>query len=318
MKRFLSLLALVVVPGLVSAADAAAAPQPACGYMDHMKNCFCGGPVSPRDDTWLARTDIGVDWQKVPYTLSHKHRHIDLWSINTLQPLWRGDDLHNTLFTFMGTGISRWNHSGWNHPSWNIGVGYRYLTNAATNMFGIGVAYNHMVLNHIKFHGPAAYVEWLTQYTTLTLQQQWDKLHVTKHAARHFLHHKHNFDATSLDLSFQVPFLPWAQINLGRSWFGEKVGRKCFHSYRHMSLDRLDYGLRLNLLGCLALEGGFLGGWDNNGYVRLVLSLGRPASNEFTLMDGFYSSEAFSARDLKAYTLAPVARNRIDTLAMIK
>jgi hypothetical protein len=316
MKRFLSLLALVVVPGLVSAADAAAAPQPS--YMDSVKHGFCGGPVSPRDDTWNARTDLGVDWGKVPYTFTHKHRRYDLWSINTVQPLWRGDDFHNTVMTFMGVGISKWNHQGWDHPAWNIGLGYRYLTNAASNMFGIGVAYHHMSLNHVRFHGPTAYVEWLSQYTTLTLQRQWNKLHVTEHPARHFLHHSHNFNATALDLSFQVPFLPWTQVSLGRTWFGEKAGRKCFHSYRNIALDRLDYGLRLNLLGCLALEGGFLGGWNNNGYVRLVLSLGRPASNEFTLADGFYSTDAFSARDLKCYTLAPVVRNRIDTLAMIK
>lgn len=312
MKRFLSLLALVVVPGLVSAADAAA---PQTSYADSFKRGFTGGPVSPRDDSWNARTDLGWNWGKVPHSLSNSHRKYNLWSVNTIQPLWRGDDLHNTVFAFAGLGTPKWKHA---EANWNLGVGYRYLTNAATNLLGAGVAYHHMDLNHTKFYGPTVYVEWLSQYTTLTLNQQWNKLRVGKHPAKSWLRHKHDFDATSLDLSFQIPFLPWTQFSLGRSWFEEKVGKKCFRSYRNAKLNKLDYGLRFNILGCLALEGGYLGGWKHNPYVRLILSFGRPASNEFAMTDALYSTDAFSARDLKCYTLAYPMRNRIDTLAMIK
>ena len=159
----------------------------------------------------------------------------------------------------------------------------------------------------------------MTQYTTLTLSRAWDRLHVTKHAAHHWLHHKksHN-EPTSLDLAFQFPGLPWTQVLLGRTWFSEKVGHKAFKSFKGNSFKKLDYGLRLNLLGCLALEGGYLGGWGNGEYVRLVLSIGRPAVAEYTLLDGIVGNEVMTQRDLKNYTLAPVARERIDTIAQIK
>ena len=311
MKRFLSLIALVAIPALSWAADVA--QQTSCSGMDKMKCCMFGGPVCPKDECWAARTDAGVHFGKLPGHLVTKGRSFTLYTLNTLQPLYRTDDMHNTVLAFGGIGTANWGKT-----SLNAGVGYRYLTDCMSNIFGVGVSYHHMDIREVRFHGPRAYVEWLSQYTTLTLNGAWDKMHVKEHAYRHFLREHRRMSSTSLDLSFQLPYLPWTQVLLGRTWFGEKVGRKSFHHYRHTSLKKLDYGLRFNLLGCLALEGGYLGGWTSNPYVRLVLSFGRPASNEYTLADGFLGNEAFTARDLKSYTLAPVMRNRLDTIAQIK
>ena len=312
MKRFLSLIALVVLPALTWAADGVS--QQSSGYADKVKSYTCMTPTSPRDECWLARTDIGVDFARLPTNLVKKDRLYDLWSINTVQPIWRSDDLHNTYLAFGGIGSTKWNEA-----AWNIGVGYRHLNASADNMFGIGVAYRHMDINHLKFHGPQAYLEWLTQYTTLTLGRAWDRMHTNKHPAHHFLRHSKTKDMpTSLDLSFQFPGLPWTQVLLGRTWFGEKVGHKAFKSFHGNSFAKLDYGLRMNILGCLALEGGYLGGWGNGEYVRLVLSFGRPAVAEYTLMDGILGNEVFTPRDLKNYTLAPVARERLDPIAQIK
>lgn len=311
MKRFLSLLALVVLPTFSWSVDTQM--QPSQGYGDRMKSCLMT-PTSPRDECFLSRIDLGVDFGRLPSRLVKKERLYDLWSINTIQPIYRADDMHNTFLGFVGIGTAQWKKA-----AWNLGVGYRHLTASADNMFGIGVSYRHMDVRHLHYRGPQAYVEWLTQYTTLTLGRAWYKMHVTEHPAHHFLHHNsQHLDATSLDLSFQLPGLPWTQAYLGRTWFEEKVGRKAFKAYRGNTFAKLDYGLRLNLLGCLALEGGYLGGWGNGAYVRLVLSLGRPASNEYTIADGFMGNEVFTPRDLKNYTLAPVMRERIDTIAQIK
>jgi len=313
MKRFLSLLALVVLPAFTWSADASM--QPSQGYADKMKSCMCMTPTSPRDETMLARTDIGVDFARLPRRLVKRERLYDLYSINTIQPIWRADDMHNTFMGFGGIGTTRWRKA-----AWNLGLGYRHLTASADNMFGIGVAYRQMDLRHLHFRGPQAYIEWLTQYTTLTLGRAWyNHMHVTDHAAHHFLHHhKSRCEATSLDLGFQLPGLPWTQAYLGRTWFGEKIGRKAFKGFKGNTFAKLDYGLRLNLLGCLALEGGYLGGWGNGSFVRLVLSFGRPAFNEYTLADGILGNEVFTPRDLKNYSLAPVMRERIDTIAQIK
>ena len=310
MKRFLSLIALVVVPALTWAADGMP-QQSSSGYADKVKSCMCMTPTSTRDESMLARTNIGVDFARLPSRLKHEHRLYDLWTIDSVQPVWRSDDLHNNLFGFGGLGTVKWDDT-----CWNIGAGYRHLTASADNMFGAGVAYRHMDIRHVKFHGPQAYVEWMTQYTTLTLGRAWDRVRVKHDATHHFLHHRHSRnEPTSLDLAFQFPGLPWTQVLLGRTWFYEKVGRKCFHGFHGNSVTKLDYGLRLNLLGCLALEGGYLGGWGNGEYVRLILSFGRPAVAEYTLMDGFIGNEVMTPRDLKNYTLAPVAR---ETIAQIK
>jgi hypothetical protein len=311
MKRFLSLLALVALPTFTWSVDAST--QQSQSYGDKMKSCVCMTPTNPRDECWLSRFDVGVDFARLPSRLVKKDRLYDLWSINTIQPIFRTDDMHSTLFGFAGVGTAKWKKG-----AWNIGAGYRHLIASADHMFGIGVSYRDFDLRHLHFRGPQAYIEWLSQYTTLTLGRAWYKMHVTEHAAHHFLHRKHNLDATSLDLAFQFPGLPWTQVLLGRTWFQEKIGRKAFDSYRGNSFKKLDYGLRLNLLGCLALEGGYLGGWGNGAYVRLILNIGRPASNEYTLVDGIIGNEVFTPRDLKNYTLAPVARERIDTIAQIK
>ncbi len=312
MKRFISLLALVASPALVWSADAST--QQSCGYCDKVKSCLCMTPTNPRDETILSRIDLGVTFGRLPSRLVEKHRLYDLWSINTVQPICRSDDLHNTFFGFLGVGTAKWQK--W---AYNVGVGYRQLVASADHMFGIGISHRDFDLHHLHFRGPQAYVEWLTQYTTLTLGRTWYKMHVSEHPARSFLKHdRKRCDITSLDLAFHFPGLPWTQVLLGRSWFQEKIGRKCFKSFNGNSFKKLNYGLRFNLLGCLALECGYLGGWGNGAFTRLIFSLGRPASNEYTLADGIIGNEVFTPRDLKNYTLAPVARNRIDTIAQIK
>jgi hypothetical protein len=298
MNRFLSLLALVAVPAAALAADAAA--QPAA-----TKKCMCmAGPCSAQEDTWLARTDVSVNFAQLPKHLRKSSRHYTMYGLNTIQPIYRSDDMHNTVYGFAGIGSANWKKD-----QWDLGVGFRHIVPSGAHMFGVGVLYNHGDIRHVRAHGTGAYLEWLTQYTTVTLGQTWNKLHVTEHAWKHYLHHSHDWDVTGLDISFQLPYLPWTQLTLGKTWDEGKVGRKSFHHYRSASLRRIDCGLRLNLIGCLAVEGGF----QNSGtYARIVLSFGRPASNEFTLADGFFGSEAFTARDLTTQTLKSASRTRVN------
>lgn len=298
MNRFLSLLALVAVPAAALAADAAG--QPAATK----KGMCMAGPCSARDDTWMARTDLSVNFARLPRHLKKSARDYTLYGLNTIQPICRSDDMHNTFYGFAGIGTANWKES-----LWGIGLGYRHITACGGHMFGVGLAYNHSDIRHVHSHGTGAFLEWLTQYTTVTLGQYWNKLHVSQHPWKHYLHHSNKWDVTGLDISFQLPYLPWTQLTLGKTWDEGKVGRKSFHHYRSTSLKRIDCGLRLNLIGCLALEGGLQNGGS---YARLVLSFGRPASNEFTLADGFVGSEAFTARDLTNQTLKPVSRVQVD------
>ena len=63
-----------------------------------MKSCCFAGHVSPRDETWLARTDVvSVNWDRLPRHIKVHYRSYELYSINTIQPLHRSDDLHETV-----------------------------------------------------------------------------------------------------------------------------------------------------------------------------------------------------------------------------
>jgi len=312
MKRLLSLLTLVALPAMVLSQEPAVKKQQ--GMMEKTTACLTCGPTSAYDETWLNRTDIGVHWGKLPcrLTKSDKKRSYTMYSLNTVQPIVRSDDMYNTFFGYAGVGFESHRGQG------IIGLGLRHMVASNNHMFGVGVNYSHMSPRDVRFRGTGAYVEWLSKYTTLTLSRFWNRWHVSHRPWKSYLKHNAQGNSNYLDLNFQFPYLPWTQVLIGKTWIGNKVGRKSFKSqYRGASLGRLDYGLRLNLLGCLSLEGGYLGGWGSNGFVRLVLNFGRAASQEYALTEGFLGEEAFTARDLKNYTLVSPSRTRTDTRAMI-
>jgi hypothetical protein len=179
-------------------------------------------------------------------------------------------------------------------------------------MFGVAAGYQNADLRRVDVHGPGFNVEWRTPYTVLSYGYSWNRLHVGYSAAKHFLHHRKEANVSTLDLAFQVPYLPWTQFTIGKTWYANKIGRKAFKHHRGLALTRLEYGLRLNLLGCLAVEAGRSGGLKSNHYYRAVLSFGRPASNEYTLVDGLIGNEAFTPRDLRLYGAAPFAHTRAE------
>jgi hypothetical protein len=306
MKRFLSLAALIVVPAIFWAADAAPMQQNAmCSTMDKAKCFVMAGPVSSRDETWAARTDVSVNWEKLPKHLKHQNRSYEMYSVNTIQPIHRSENMHNTLFGYAGLGTNNWDHS-----SWAVGVGARHLTACTGHMFGIGLGYQDFDVRHVDFRGPGLIGEWMTPYTTLTYGYSWNRLEVEHHAKTGYLHHRRDHHLSNLDLSFQLPYLPWTQLTVGKTWHGERS-----FWYKHgFKLHHMDYKLRLNLLGCLAVEGGRVGGFKNertNDFVRLVLSFGRPAANEYVLTDGIIG-DVMTPRDLTNYGLAPFARSRVE------
>lgn len=311
MKRFLSLLALAVVPAAAWAVDAPMQQQGMAstmgGMMDKAKCCLFGGPVSAGNDTWAARTDVSVDWGKFSKKMRAHNRSYELYSVNTIQPIHLNDDMHNTVFGYAGIGTRDWDHS-----AWTIGVGARHMTACSRHMFGIGVGYQDFKVRHVDFRGPEAIAEWMTPYTTLTYKYAWDELKVTHHARNGYLHHRHDAKLQNLDLSFQLPYLPWTQFMVGKTWYSDKVGHKVFHTHHNTSFRHLDYGLRMNLLGCLALEGGRVGGYKDAHYVRLIVSFGRSADSEYVLSDGIIAPEILTARDLRNHSLAPLARTRAE------
>jgi len=288
MKRFFSLLAMAVAPVMAFAADAPQASS-SKSVVGEVKDNMLSGPVSAADETWAARTELG--WAK------QKH-HTQGFQANTIQPLYRGDDMCNTCFFQGGVGAH-----GQYKNAYVLGLGYRYLTTDTSNMFGINMFYNDQ--KHKRDHGfgmTRGYdvnLEWFTQYTTVSfgrhLHTKGDGLGKWK-TWGHFFEGGHG--STTLDLAFQVPYLPWTEFTLGYDW----------HTHRKNDLAKLDYTLNLNLISCVSLQGGYHRGWNKSPFARLVVNFGRAASQEHTLADKFFGDEAFTARNLTNSTLKFVPR----------
>lgn len=306
MKRFLSLMALVIIPAVSWSAEGASSDMFG-GTVEKMKCCMMSGPVSPRDEMGLARTDASVTWAMSPKKVRAHYRSYELYSLNTIQPIHRSEDMHESFFGYAGLGTSDFDDA-----SWSVGLGARHLTACGGHMFGFAAGFQHYELRHTEIHGPGVNFEWRTPFTALTYGYTWNKLKVKHHAASGILHHRREGDVSALDLSFQLPYLPWTNFTIGKTWYGNKIGRKLFCHHRGLALRNFEYSLRLNLLGCLAVEGGRVGGFKTDKFARIILSFGRAASTEYTLTDGLIGNEAFTARDLRNYGLASVARTRVE------
>lgn len=291
MKRFFSLLALVVAPVAFFAADAKTQDTKSsmCDMCGTMANCFTCGPVSAADESWSSRVKLG--WA------GSEHHHEGL-QLNTIQPFVRSDDMRNTGFVQAGAGFQ-----GHDKKAWDLGLGYRYLTVDTNNMFGANMFYNNGHHDRRLGEGYRASLEWLTSYTTLTLGRQLHD-HADSIGKWKMWNHLFNFEKakTTLDLAFQLPYLPWTTLTLGKDWK---------HHGHHKGLNHLNYILDLNLLSCVSLQMGYMNGWNKNQFMRLAVTFGRSASVEHTLFDKFFSDEAFSARDLRNYTLQMVAREDV-------
>ena len=291
MKRFFSLLALVVAAPVVGfSADAVQKAPEAKSTMCAMGDCFTCGPVSAADESWASR--VQFTWG------GYEHGHEGL-QLNTIQPLFRADDMRNTVFAQAGLGMT-----GHDKNAWDAGLGYRYLTVDTNNMFGANLFFNDGRHEHNFGRGYRANLEWFTAYTTLTLGRQ-----VKGHAdtISHWKMWKRMGDfakaKTTLDLSFQLPYLPWTSLTLGKDWR--------HHEHHDQAFKKLNYILDLNLMSCVGLQMGYKQGWNKNEFIRLVVNFGRPAVAEHTMLDKFFSDEAFTARDLRNYTLKMVDREDI-------
>ncbi len=295
MKRFLSLLALVASPAFGFAADAQMAKSTTAA--DKMKDCCSCGPVSAMDECWAARTNLTVGFDKTKSAS---------YSLNTIQPLYRDASMDNTVFVQAGLGLKKWHRS-----TGDIGLGYRHLLASGEHMFGVSLFYFdntrvHRASSHlVKKNGLGADLSWFTQYTTLSFGR-YQNVYRKFNSGRTWKRFADlNKAVTTLDLNFRVPFMPWAEITVGKAWFHHHHGLK---KSLKKSFKKLDYALKLNVAGPLAIEAGYRSGWNHSGFVNFVISFGRPAVREATLVEGFLADEAFTPRDLKNYTLDTVSR----------
>ena len=280
MKRLLTLGALLLTPVLACAET---------GSTGIIKEIASYDAVSPAQEGYADRTDFSVGFYSSKGTKS-------LYSLNTIQPLYRSENFDHTVYGLAGLGIKKMHKDA----DIGLGVGYRYMTPCGC-LLGAGLYFNdkQKEANKGRETAKAISFEWMTAYTTLNLGF-YDKVGKNWNRTRDLVDLSKS--KTMLDLSFQIPYLKWAQLNLGYK----------YKSLTNWKWNRLEYRVNMDLVGPLALQFGERKDVRRSKFVRFVVNFGRPAHREYTMAEGLIGEEAFTARDLRGYTLSPILRQRID------
>lgn len=277
MKRFIALCALFV-PFAVQA-DAHT------NMKDNGSDKFTTA-TNAADETWAERTQISGAFKKTKNPL---------WTAQTIQPFSRDSAMANTVF-----GQAEFGFQKWESPLLSVGLGYRHLAACNTYMLGANLFYDHAWRQSMNNVGLGA--EMFGNYFTVRLNYNF-RVHDHKGHLHTFTHSFGQHNTTgNLDLNFQLPYLPWTVASIGPRWHHN-------HDKHADSSHHWKFAVRMNIAGPVALETGFDQGWGRGGYVKLAVNFGRPAVVEHSLLDsGIFASQAFTARDLKNYTLEPVGR----------
>ncbi len=279
MKRFIALCALTVAP---FALKADMQGKSGMGSDDMFVSA-----TSAANETWSDRTGVSA-----AFTNSKR----PLWDVFTIQPIYRTEGtMMNTVFVQGDFGFQKWDS-----PQLSLGLGYRRLAASNDYMYGANLFYDHE-WDH-SHNNVGTGLEWFGRFFTIRMNYNF-RVHDHKGHMKEITHYFGSHHTTgNLDLDFQLPYLPWTLASFGPTWHHDR-------EHKGEQSHHWKYALRMNLAGPVALEAGFGRGWGQGGYVKLAVNFGRAAFAEHTLSDaGIIASEAFTARDLKNYTLETVGR----------
>lgn len=155
---------------------------------------------------WFTRTDIF-------YNLQRKNKPIS--GAETIQPLY--EDCWSTLFW---QGRLAYDD---NKGTGNLGLGYRYLNNNQSLMWGLNVFYDQAFRYHHKRVGLGG--EVFTPYVTVRANY-YDAVSHTKHVRTShagILHYERALSGFDASIETPVPFVPWIRlIAQGFHWEGKK------------------------------------------------------------------------------------------------
>ncbi len=235
---------------------------------------------------WLSRTDISVDIQ---------NKHKPSWAIETIQPLYQGEDLGHTLFV-----QGRLAHSD-GDETLNLGVGYRFLLPDETWLLGVNTWYD--TTNKQSHYRYGLGLEALGQYTDLRFNlydaQSGEKIISTVGGVSNA---EQALDGWDFGIEAPLPYLPWARISFSTFEWDRSTAR---------NIKGNTLGVKMALTDNMEVE--FGGTDDNTGNTQAFMTVSwffeRPHGTEWTAFGSGRSSTAFVARDLKRHTLDKVRRH---------
>ena len=232
-------------------------------------------------EQWLART--------------HGEFHYDSdtknprFSLESVQPLFLSQDLMHTIFAQGRISLEDGDWTG------NIGVGYRYLMNDASLLFGVNAWYDRMWNPGHERIGLGA--EFIGGY--LDLRANWYN-GISGWKVKDGMEER-ALDGYDFSLEGPVPYMPWMRLNVGYYHWDALEGVKDVNGFRGE--------LTMDVTQQLQLSGGVhADNKDTTAFVKLSLSLGGPTHRQFTMVDTGVTPEPFVKRDLRKMVLMPVKR----------
>lgn len=164
----------------------------------------------------------------------------------------------------------------------NLGLGYRFLTDDKSMLFGVNSFYDHdLHTNHkrasLGFEAKASMLDFtFNQYQKLSNQK------VIKGVKEQTL------SGTELNLTSQIPYIPWSKINLQNyRWENEKAAQD-----NKGMIYSLELALTPSLQFDVSQDVSSVDGQDDEMLYKLSF-LYPPRSNKPSLMNETFSEEAF-------------------------
>lgn len=240
--------------------------------------------------------------QRMEFELNVTEDEKPEYSILTVQPLWQGLDMQDTVF-FQGQVGNSYAFND-ERITTNIGFGYRRLFDGNKALAGVNAFYDR---DWDKSHNRASIggeLRW--NAFDLNINNYWG-LSGWKDVGSG--NTEKAMDGRDIVLAMQLPYLPWAKVRYKRfEWEYDSAARSDVSGWKA--------GLEMDLSQNLQLEASYT---DDNyneskGIIQLRWQFGGSASKPVAASSNPIAAEAYAMRDMSNYTLDKVQRtNRIVT-----
>lgn len=240
------------------------------------------------------------DWaRRIEFEWQLRENNAPEYSILTVQPLWESENVQDTVFTQLS--YRRYEMFSQDRNVANMGLGYRRLLFDNTVLVGANGFFDYEFNNHHQ--RPSLGVEAKWAGLDFSANRYWgtSSAHSTDRNAGT---EEEPLDGHDIQLTAQVPYLPWARVSGRRYWWQTKTASEDIKGW--------EAGVEMDLFQNIQLEAGvnsdnFLTDPDENEVYlmsRFHFNFNRPVAASSQVV----SSKPWLMRDMTDYRLDKVKR----------
>lgn len=220
------------------------------------------------------------------------------WAILTVQPLYQTDSKEHTVFTQVSQ--RRYNYLGLDRDVTNVGFGYRKLFADNTILAGANTFFDYEWRRQHRRAGAGLELKWAG--LDLTANSYFGLSGKTSHGLSNGTYEE-VLDGRDIELSMQIPYLPWAKIHARRYVWDSVANAEDIKGWAASIEADLQQNLRLET-GCK--DDNFMTSREIFVQVNFHVPLGAP--RPVMTSSQFVSDKAWDMRDMREYTLEKVRR----------